>query len=173
MKRAAFTLIELMIVIVIMGVVYNLASSNLTRLSKDNGKITLTNLKTYLQSQHHEKSVQLLCLDDCSACDVYIDGVKTRTLDALFKDSDVRVYRYDFSYGYTAKEQDVYFNKEGVEENVCFSYTIDKEGIGEQVLMESKNKFYDYSSYFDSTKVYSSLSDASNARDELAQKVMR
>ena len=162
-----------MIVIVIMGVVYNLASSNLARLSKDNGKITLVNLKTYLQSLKHEKSVQLLCLDDCSDCDVYVDGVKTKTLNNLFKDRDVIVYRYEFSYGYTAKEQDVYFNKEGVEENVCFSYIIDEEGVGEQVLVESQNKFYDYSSYMESTKVYTSLSDASSVRDDLIQKVLR
>ena len=159
--------------VVIMGVVYNLASSNFARLSKDNGKITLANLKTYLQSLKHEKSVQLLCLDDCSACDIYIDGVKTETFDELFKDRDVRVYRYEFSYGYTHKEQDVYFNKEGVEENVCFSYIVDEEGVGDQVLVESQNKFYDYSSYMESTKVYTSLSDASSARDELAQKVLR
>ena len=162
-----------MIVIVIMGVVYNLASSNLARLSENNGKITLVNLKTYLQSLKHEKSVKLLCLDDCSVCDVYVDGVKTKTLEELFKDRDVVVYRYDFSYGYTTKEQDVYFNKEGVEESVCFSYTLDEEGVGDQVLVESQNIFYDYSSYLESTKVYTSLSDASSAKDKLTQKVIR
>jgi hypothetical protein len=162
-----------MIVVVIMGIVYNLASSNFAKLSKDNEKITLANLKTYLQSFKHEKSVQLLCLDDCASCDIYADGVKTKTLDDLFKDSDIQVYRYEEAYGYTPKEQDVYFNKEGVEENVCFSYAIDREGIGDQVLVESQNRFYDYSSYFELTKVYSSLSDASDARDELAQKVLR
>ncbi len=162
-----------MIVIVIMGVVYNLASSNLTRLSENSEKITLANLKIYLQSFKHEKSVQLLCLDDCSECDVYVDGIKTKTLDDLFKDSDVRVYRYEFTYGYTSKEQDVYFNKEGIEESVCFSYAIDEKGVGDQVLVESQNKFYDYSSYFEPTKVYSSLSDASSDREELAQKVLR
>ena len=156
-----------------MGVVYNLASSNFARLSKDNEKITLYNLKTYLKGLKHEKSVQLLCLDDCSECDVYVDGAKTKTLDELFKDSDVKVYRYEFAYGYTPKEQDVYFNEEGVEETVCFSYAIDKEGVGDQVLVESQNKFYDYTSFVEPTKVYSSLSDASSARDELIQKVMR
>jgi hypothetical protein len=162
-----------MIVIVIMGVVYNLASSNLTRLSQNSEKITLANLKTNLQSFKHEKSVQLLCLDDCSTCDIYVDGAKTKTVDELFKDGDVKVYRYEFSYGFTPKEQDVYFNKEGIEESVCFSYTIDEEDVGDQVLVESQNRFYDYSSYLEPTKVYDSLSDASSAKDELAQKVMR
>lgn len=162
-----------MIVVVIMGVVYSLVSSNLTKFVKKSGKISLVNLKTYLQGLKHEKSAQLLCLDDCSSCDIYVDGVKRNKIDGLFKESVVRVYRYEFSYGYTPKEQDVYFNKNGVEENVCFSYSVDDEGVGDQVLVESQNKFYDYSSYFESTKIYTSLSDASSARDELTKKVMQ
>ena len=41
-------------------------------------------------------------------------------------------------------EQEIYFNTHDIEEDVCFSYEVDKRGVGDQMLVEFKTKVYDY-----------------------------
>lgn len=155
-----------------MGVVYTLAISNFSQLNTQTKSLRLDNLKEYLLMQKPQHKVKLLCLDDCSSCDIYVDGNKTQSIEGLL-DSSVRTYRYEQSYGYIEKEPDVFFNKDGIEENVCFSYEIDKSGVGEQVLVEFKNNYYDMTNYLEAVKVYKSVQDAKEARDKLVNEVLR
>jgi len=171
MKRA-FSLIELLIVIMIVGVVYTLAIGNFNRLSDESSKLSLVNLKEYLNSIKHSESVKLLCLDNCSECDVVVDGVKSKTIED-FLDESVRVYRYEFSYGAVEIEKEVFFNIDDVEEDVCFSYEVDKNGVGDQVLVEFKEKVYDFSPYFSGTAVYRSIEDAVETIEDMAREVMQ
>ncbi len=170
--RKAFSLIELLIVIMIIGVVYTLSISNFSKLSEDSFNITLGNLKEYLLAIPHKKSAKLLCLNNCLSCDVIVDGAMHDTIDE-FLDSSVNVYRYELSYGFVEREENIFFNIDGVEEAVCFSYEVDNNGVGDQVLVEFKNKFYDFSTYFNKTAVYNSMNDAAEAREELVNRVMK
>jgi hypothetical protein len=162
-----------MIVIVIMGVVYTLAISNFSRLNDKSKELSLANLKKYLTSLDYEQKAELICFDDCSKCTVYLDGNKTKTEIEGFVDAEVRRYRYDSAYGFVEKENGVFFNPEGIEENVCFSYKVDSNKIGDQVLIEEKGKFYDMSTYLQETPVYDSMQDAQEAKENLANKVLR
>ena len=166
MQKKAFSLIELLIVIMIIGIVYTFVVGNFNRVVQQRTKLNLENLKEYLTALKYEKSAKLLCLDDCSSCEIRIDGKVFNTLDD-FLNENVRTYRYDFLYGYTEKEQEVYFNTDDIEEDVCFSYEVDNMGVGSQVLVEFGEKFYDYSSYFTKTKVYNSIGEAQDAREDL------
>jgi len=83
-----------MIVIVIVGVVYTLAINNFSRLKEQSKTLSLQTLKEYLNDIVHEESVELICLDDCSKCDVYVDGEKSKTLEDFLDDS-IKVYRYE------------------------------------------------------------------------------
>ena len=163
-----------MIVIVIIGVVYTLAVTNIQSLSEQKMRPGFSNLKEYLNSflKEDEKSVRLLCLDDCSECSVYVDDVKRETAESFF-DSSVEVYRYDFLQGAQSIEPVVYFNEEDVQERVCFSYEIDKNLIGDQVMIVYKNRAYDYTTYFTQTPVYDSMSELIDAKEELNQEVAR
>ncbi len=149
-----------------------LAISNFSRLSDESKMLTLENLKVYLSSLEYEKEAKLLCLDDCSVCDVYVDGNKTQSLEG-FLDKDIRVYRYENAYGFIEKEQDVFFNPDGIEESVCFSYKVDSNKIGDQVLIEFKNKYYDMSTYLQDTPVYNSIQEAQEVKENLANEVLR
>jgi len=170
--KRAFSLIELLIVIMIIGVLYTLAIGNFNRLSDESSRLSLSNLKEYLHSIPHEKSVKILCLDDCSECDIFVDGQKSKTVED-FLDESVRVYRYEFSYGAIEAEKEVFFNIDDVEEDVCFSYEVGKNGVGNQVLVEFKKSVYDFSSYFSKTAVYSSVEAAVEAREILVREVMQ
>lgn len=170
--RKAFSLIELMIVIMIIGVVYTLAITKFQKMGEESTHVNLKSLKAYLQKFPHTKNVKLLCLEDCSSCDVLVDGKKEATLNN-FLDKSVKVYRYDFSYGTREQTKEVYFNKDTVEKYVCFSYTVDKNGVGEQVFVEYKGIVYDFSNYLTPISVYTSLQKAVDTKKKLMQEVLR
>jgi len=164
--KKAFSLIELLIVILIIGIIYTLSVGNFKKL-KDSSekKLTLKTLKEYLQSIEHEDSVELLCLDDCSSCDIFVDTQKyTSKPIEDFLDKSVKVYRYDFNLGMIEKE---YKN------DVCFSFSVDKKGVSDQLIVEYDGKVYDYTTYLHPTKVYTSLEEVSRVKENLAQEILK
>lgn len=161
--KKAFSLIELLIVIVIIGVVYTISIGNFEKVKQKSETLTLKNLKEYLQSLPYKKNAQLLCLDDCSKCEVLLDGERFKELEN-FLDSSVRSYRYDFSYGMIDAQKD---------DDICFSYAIDKKGVGQQLIVEYKDKFYDFTSYLSAVSVYESLQEATDVKEKLIQEVLR
>lgn len=162
-----------MIVIVIIGVVYTLAITKLQTFGEQKIPPTFANLKEYLLSYMEEaKSVKLLCLDDCSECTIYRDDKKIKNIKSFF-DSSVEVYRYDFLQGVIQKRKDVFFNEEDVQENVCFSLSVAKNSVADQVLVVYKSKAYDYSNYFSKVSVYDTLDDAEQEKQIIAQEVMQ
>lgn len=172
MQKRAFSLIELLIVIVIIGVVYTLAITNMNKLSDPKEKLTLLTLKEYLLSFSDAKRVKLLCLDDCSNCDILADNEKVANVEDFLDDS-VKSYRYESAYGTVEKQKEVYFNLDSVQERVCFSYEIEKNGVGDQVIIAFKNRVYDFTPYLTQTLQYDSLEEAVRFKRELREEVLR
>lgn len=163
-----------MIVIVIIGVIYTLAVSKLQNVGAQKLKPNFQNLKEYLYPYVTDDAnkVRLLCLDDCKSCSVYLDGIKQEDIEPFF-DESVEVYRYDFSQGAVQTQDAVFFNKEGRQENVCFSFTMNKDLISDQIIVVYKEKSYDYTSYFSPVKVYAHLEELVQEKELLVQVVAR
>jgi len=162
-----------MIVIVIIGVVYTLAVTKLQSVGEEVSTPTLGTLKEYLISLNKEHTgVRLLCLDDCSECNVYKDDVKVQSIENLL-DSSVERYRYDFLEGSVLLRDEVYFNAEGRDENICFSFSIDKNNISDQIIVVYKDKAYDYTSYFSKAEVYDSIEELIEIKEKQTQEVMQ
>ena len=111
--KKAFSLVELMIVVMIIGVVYTLVINKFQKVGEESTHVSLKSLKEYLQKFPHSQNVKLLCLEDRPSCDILVDGKKQATLND-FLDKSVKVYRYDFSYGALEQPKEVYFNKDNV-----------------------------------------------------------
>lgn len=175
--RKAFSLIELLIVVVIIGVVYSLAVGNFENIAKpQNQKVTLQNLKNFMTQISYEKDIKLLCLNDGRSCELFIDGLPADGFEKTFEnllDNTLEIYWYDPVAGMTEYKNELYFDKNGVEQRVCFSYKIDKNGVGEQIVVLFKEKVYDFSAYTDVVAVYNSLGDFLQAKEELYSKVLR
>ncbi len=173
--RKAFSLIELLIVILIIGVVYTMAIGNFQKLKEEETVVTMQTLKEYLQKIPHEKEVKLLCLNECFNCSIFVDDekIESQTPFEDILDSSVNVYRYDPLLGVMEQTQDIYFNDEDIEESVCFSFSVDKKGVGDQVLVELKESVYDFSTYFKKTPKYSSLEEAIEAKENLLQEAIQ
>jgi len=170
LQKKAFTLIELLIVIVIMGVIYTLAINNFDKLNDKTKTLSLSNLKEYLKSFPYQTKIELICTHRCLKCSVFVDNNKTKDIDK-FLDSDIQKYKYDFDNGYIKIENDTFFNKKNVEQDVCFSYSLNKNRVGEQVLVEYKNRFYDFSDDLKGIKIYNSLEEATKAKEKLIEEV--
>lgn len=152
-----------------------LAVQNFQNIKDPISTLTLQNLKEYLQSIPHKKSVEFLCLDDCSRCDVLIDGEKDPNITSIddFIDDSIKVYSYDFHLGLQEQRKKIYFNEENIEENICFSLSVDKKGVSEQVAVKFKDKVYDYSTYLTPTPVYDSLEELVDTKDIYAKAPVR
>ncbi len=155
-----------------MGIVYTLSVNGFKKVNEEASGVNLGNLKEYLISLKPQKSAKILCLDDCSSCEIFLDDAKIATLDD-FLDGSVRVYNYDYFQGLQESMKEVYFNEEEIQEEVCFSYGVNNRGVGDQVLVEFKTKVYDYTSYFEPTKTYATIEEAVNEKEKLIEEVKR
>jgi prepilin-type N-terminal cleavage/methylation domain-containing protein len=172
--KKAFSLIELLIVIVIIGVVYTLAITNLKNVSEEKFTPTLSNLKEYLISflDNDTREVRLICLDDCSVCTIYKDEDKVEVIESFF-DASIEKYRYNFLQGLQQVSNDVYFNQEGQQEDVCFSFSVNAQLVSDQVTVIYKEKVYDYSPYFKKPLRYDYLEEVVDAKEKLREEVMQ
>ena len=176
MKRGAFSLIELLIVVLIVGVVYTLAISNFENVKEGKTKPTLLNLKQKLDAIDARHLAKLICLDECKSCTVWIDAKENEDASKEFEDfldEQVKMYRYDTNFGLMSLQEKVFFNDEGQDEQICLSLSVDKNGVSEQVIVEYKDRFYDFTPYFKPPQVYSSSSELTQIKEHLAQEVLR
>jgi len=158
-RKRAFSLIELMIVIVIIGVVYTLALSRIKAPKEETVKPSLKTLKSYLLSfSNDHKKTRLLC-KECKNCIILHDDKKVKEIEPFF-DSSIEFYRYDFFLG------DVALNREN-----CFDFSVDGKGVSDQVIIVYKNKAYDYTPYFSGTVEYESLQALKDAKEKLISEV--
>jgi len=151
-----------MIVIVIIGVVYTLVITKLDSVKEKKSLASLSTLKEYLGSfsKGHE-SVELLCKESCSECALYVEGQKVEDVESFF-DESIEFYTYRYGEGASLRREDS-----------CFRFSIDAEGIADQVLISYDSYVYDYTPYFQKTKRYDSLSEAVDAKDKLIEEVLQ
>ncbi|QOP41723.1 prepilin-type N-terminal cleavage/methylation domain-containing protein [Sulfurimonas marina] len=158
--KKAFSLIELMIVIVIIGVVYTLVITKLHSVNEEQEKLSLKNLKSYMYKQIKDgNSSKLVCEDDCSVCTLYIDQEKRAEIEELIDDS-IEVYRYSYSEGLVQQRF-----------KGCFEFEVARDGISDQYIVAFKDKVYDYSEYFKGVKVYDTLQECVDEKEQLIQEV--
>ncbi|MBD3797419.1 MAG: prepilin-type N-terminal cleavage/methylation domain-containing protein [Campylobacterales bacterium] len=158
--RKAFSLIELMIVIVIIGVVYTLVITKLHNVNEEAEQLSLKNLKSFMYKQIQEGTVaKLVCKDECELCKLYVDTQEIAEVENLI-DDNIEVYRYNYSQGLIPQEFDG-----------CFVFQVGRDRVSDQYIVVYKEKVYDYSEYFDGVKVYESTSALIDAKEKLIQEV--
>lgn len=175
MLRSAFSLIELLIVVVIVGIVYTLALPNFDLLKRyETKELSLENLRDFLQNIPHEKTLSLFCIDACHECFILRDGEQLKEQDNLFKgfiDESVEFYTYNPLRGMEKKELGVYLMDAHNAEQLCFAYTINNALQGSELYIAYKDRVYDYTSAFE-TKTYASLQEAIEAKKNFEREVL-
>jgi len=90
-----------------------------------------------------------------------------------FIDDSIKTYHYSVLDGIVNVEYNPFFDSDGIEQDVCFSFSVDKQGVSDQVVVEFNNKVYDYTPYFEKTKIYYSIEDFIEAKEKIYQEVMQ
>lgn len=160
-----------MIVVVIMGVVYSLALGSFKRAKENPFTLSIKNFREYLYTFYQKNKVELICIDRCKVCAVYVDAEKVKELTPLFDDS-ARFYSFDPLLGTRELAFSSLFDKDGREEEVCFRYSIYPDGVSDEMMLEYKDRVYDQPSYFGKSVMYYSIEEAIEEKRELLDKVV-
>lgn len=174
MRREAFTLIELLLVVVIVGVIYGLVINSMQRVNDKEAGLDFMTLPAFLTSVHQQDNVALVCIDDCKECALYRDGTKVKEVDAFMRDEPLLHFWYfDANLGTQELRFSPVFDEDDKEFDVCFRYEIFKDGSQTEMIVETKGESFDYRGPFQPVRRFSSLPALEEARQVELQKVLQ
>lgn len=170
--RSAFTLIELVLVVILIGLVYGLAIDGIKKSGEPARRLTLHTLVDFMTTQHRHNRLSLVCTDRCRTCTLYADGNATKRVEAFLDDS-AQYYRFDHYLGSETLTWTPLFDENGREEPVCFRYDLLPDGSRSEMLVEYGGEVFDLGGPFSPTAVYASLHEAVDARQRLDEEIVR
>jgi len=174
MQKRAFTLIELLLVVVIMGVVYALVVGAMQRINDKEYKLSFLSLASFLEDFHQQNEVSLVCIDNCRHCGLYVDGAKTADVNAFMRDErQLDFWSYDANYGSRPLTFKPLFDEDGREFDVCFAYTFFPDGSQSEMIVETRNKVYDYRGALRTVSQYESIDTLIEDRNKEIERVLQ
>lgn len=168
--KKGFTLLELMLVIVIIGIIYGSVINVFQRYKDKAIDVSLISLEKYMRSFSYNNHVSLVCIKRCEECLLFVNEKFNQNVTP-FVERDVQSYRYDKDSGVKKLELISYFRPDGKEEDVCFRYDIYPDGSRTEMIVKNKKEVYAFPSYFGSVKKYESLDEAIEKQSKAARKV--
>jgi prepilin-type N-terminal cleavage/methylation domain-containing protein len=165
LNSRGFTLFELLIVIILIGLIYGLFVSNLHNKETKSDALTLLNMKQTLLNQPFKKKSEIICLEPCKECRIYNDGEKSDADPfSLFKEHP-KVYQTDY-YGRLQQQQQLPLaNEENILQDVCFRFRVKNNKSSSHYIVEADKKFYVFYAYMRDVNVTTSLSKAEKLFD--------
>lgn len=156
--KKAFTLIELLIVVLIISIGYGLVVSNMTK-PKLEAQTTLLTLQKTLQKIKNTSlasNVKVECKgDDCENCKIFIDTEEQEDEISLFTDKP-KLFSFD-KFGYLEEKND--------NSGVCFSYNIYKNNSFDKMFLEHKEEFYIFYPFIKKTEKFTDFDEAKKMYD--------
>ena len=157
MKKPAFSLLELMLVVVIVGIVYTLALSTMKASKKtDADAFTLKTLPKYLRENFKLSDVKILCFEPCGKCQVIVDDEPLEEEIMLFENADVKSYELSFE-GYATQKEYLPYDKDDPYKQACFVLHKRVNDSIESVVLELDKEFIYYKAGYNKAEVYESL----------------
>ena len=174
MVKKAFTLIELLIVVVIIGVVYGLVINSMKKINDKEAHLNFETLPAFVKSLQQQNDVAFICLDNCKECGIYIEGEKVKDIKPFMKEErDLQFWTFDVRLGMTELLFTPIFDEDDREFDVCFQYKIFSDGSSSEMIIETKDATYDYRGLSHKVDRYFSLQAAQDAREEELEKVLQ
>lgn len=158
--KQAFTLIELMIVIILISVSYYLVFSNSNfKISNDSKNISILNIKKYLlENFEFEDELSFVCINEKLTCYVKIDGI----IDEKLKIENLFENKPDI-YKYQKEEQIIDYETidiNNISQDVIFELKINSDYKTNDLIVDTLNgKVYLFNSIFQDVKMYNSLQE--------------
>ena len=144
----AFTLIELMLVIAIMGIVATLVSSRLSSITHHGITLTPDTLRSYLGALNSNKRLELFCYANCTQCDLWEGDKKIRTALTLESTTPLSVHRFDHFGRLIPADLAIRSDVEGMRSG-CFKFSLTPDGISTPLILKSQRGFIVYTPLLD------------------------
>ena len=166
-SRGGFTLFELLIVVLLIAILYGVFISKMSSSPKKEAeKITLKTLKKTLQQFPAQRARELICVEPCKQCNIYIDGAPVKDVDLpLFKTEPV-VWVKD---RYGQFQQKVFLPLDDPEhgaKDVCFRFKLFRNGSSSSYIVQTDDKhYYIFKPYLQPVTVTDTLAEAQKAFD--------
>ncbi len=159
--KKAFTLVELMLVVILISVVYALMISTDTfkvNIAKDN--FSLQNIRSFLLDNYtFNDEVSFVCVEEDYICYVSVDG----QIDSKMKIENVFKSTPDV-YEYNQKREKVDFvpiRIDDSEYSVIFEFKINNDFKSKDYILDTlEDRVYVFNSIFSKAKIFESLSEA-------------
>ena len=155
-RKNAFTLIEIVIVLFIMGFIYTIGISSFSKQTIQEDGYHF-NLKNFLQDtlKEYENKIELIVLEDFSIVRISDDK---RTEIKLTLPKDIEFYSYwsdDTQKDYFKSYYDGRYFKD-----VKFRFVIYKNKTVTKSIIKKDNRYYIQSNYFKDESIFEDISDA-------------
>ncbi len=169
MNKKAFTLFEILIVVILFSIVLGFALTSFNFNTTAQNKITLNNLKQSLLQKEFSKSISIKCSNDVEYCFLYIDNTLQEDTIKLTNSTQLETYEYDnTNTQITFKDIEP---KELESYNVNFEITIDKDSKHTDMIIFDQNKYYIFNNIKMKPTVLDSLSDIDDYFYDLKKEV--
>lgn len=163
MYKRAFSLMELMLVVVIIGVVYAMAFSSLKPpKTKDIEAFSLLTLPKYLRDNFALQDAKLVCFEPCGKCGVLVDGEWQEETIELFDSSDIRSYTLDIE-GFSKATEFAPHDIEDGYKQACFILHKKSNDSIEPIILEESGRFIYYKAAYEEVKSYDTLGSIQGA----------
>jgi prepilin-type N-terminal cleavage/methylation domain-containing protein len=157
-RRRAFSLLELLIVIMIISLVYSLSFSYMQKQEKKPKALGPENLKTVLGEQGLSHSdAEFFCIDNCSRCFIYKDG-DTKEYEGRLSLGNISVY----IMGEDDALRKVKYGRFR-DRPVCLRFRLHHNGSSTRMVVKNAGGIYYLPSLFGKTLKVSTLDDAKTA----------
>ncbi len=154
-KRGAFSLLELIIVVLILSLVSALLFTSMQKSSAKPKMLTPKNIKEVLaQSDLLHSEGELFCVDACRKCSLYRDG-KTTKYEGDIALGEIEAYRLDKE----EKLSKVDFGRYD-DQPVCLRFAFHPNGSTSQIVIQNKTNTYYIPSFFGDVIQFRSLEEA-------------
>lgn len=169
MGKKAFTLFEILVVIIIFSIVLGFALTSLKFNTTDQKNITLDNLKQNLIKKEFTKTISLKCSNELEYCFLYIDNTLQEEKFNLINSKNIESYQYD-NTNTQINFQDIE-PKELERYNVNFEITLDKDLKHTDMIIYDQNKYYIFNNIKKKPIIMESLSDIDDYFYDLKKEV--
>ena len=154
MERKAFSLLELIIVVMIISISYMLVFSSMQKGEKEPKALTPLNLKYTLLDSNLTGEREFICINNAKECFIYQNGVVI-PYENKIAIQDISVYKIN-------SEDNTYKLDYGRydDNKISFRFTIYANGSSTQMIIKQNKNFFYLPTYFGEVKKVSSLDEA-------------
>ena len=173
-RHKAFTLMEIMVVIILIGIIYALMLAYM-KPKKENVSLGITSpLRALLLPYWNHTHLFMICEHKCEKCTIYDDNNSIIAKNILFplKNIDIKdVYSFN---GNGRLENEVFLRALSSDEKICLRYDLYPNKSSSELFIENENGsvFY-FPPYFNTFRKFTSLQSAKDYFEDIKMELSR